>query len=153
MCLLFEVIVLILNIICFICGLVACVWFAWMEKREKLAGGLKQICLRLSRWRCCKWCFRRDFRIWLQSVDVKWTNNPLEDDAIGRERAISLKAIKKKGIDIESDEEKSTINEVCRLKEEIERLKEENGEIKTKMEKEIRTLTLSSALSKINVHQ
>ena len=111
-----------------------------MEKKEKLAGGLKQVCLRLSRGRCCKWCFRRDFRIWLQSVDVKWTNNPLEDNTIDRERAISLKAIKKKGIGIVPDKEKSTINEVCRLKEEIERLKEENGEIKTKMEKEIRTL-------------
>ncbi len=75
-CVVGEVSVLAMNIVCLIVGLASYVWLSWKENRKvAIRAGKKQIAAVCS-WAVCKRCCKNEFGIRMRSSDVKWTNNP-----------------------------------------------------------------------------
>ena len=126
MCKIGEAFVLVINIVCFFLGFCVYIWFAWMERREKITGRGKKVCAQLSTWRVFQPCCKKGFGQWLRNSQVVWSDNPLDAPKV----------------DIEMTQPESVLEGVAKsvleskLKEENKGLKEENKVLK----EEVKTL-------------
>ena len=114
-CLIGEVCVLALNVMCMVIGLGTYLWFNWMESREQLKGSTKNTCAAISRWRICRPCCKKGIGIWLRASQAEWAENPLDKE-------VELKEFR---ASVLGDDEL-----IARLKQEIKKVRDENKKLR-----------------------
>merc|ERR1711871_45236 len=75
-CVMGEVSILAMNIVCLIVGLASYVWLIWKENRKVATGAAKKQIAAVCSWAVCKRCYKNEFGMRMRSADVKWINNP-----------------------------------------------------------------------------